>query len=80
MKLVADSIFFIHFRYGHNEKCPFVRLVSFFNGSVVYTLMDLWDSPSVLACLDGNVSSGGNLVYRGGNVAEWKEDQVPVGD
>jgi hypothetical protein len=80
MKLVADSAFFIHFRYGHNEKCPFVRLVSFFNGSVVYTLMDLWDSPSVLACLDGNVSSGGNLVYRGGNVVEWKVDQVPVGD
>jgi hypothetical protein len=39
-----------------------------------------WDNPSILACPDGNVSSGGNLVYRGGNAVEWKVDQVPVGD
>jgi hypothetical protein len=42
--------------------------------------MDLWDSPSVLACPDGNISSGGSLVYRGGNVVEWKVDQIPFGN
>ena len=50
------------------------------DSSVVYTEMDLWDSPIVLACPDGNVSSGGNLVYRGGNVVEWKVDQMPLGN
>lgn len=50
------------------------------DSSVVYAEMDLWDSPSVLACPDGNVSSGGNLVYRGGNVVEWKVDQIPLGN
>jgi hypothetical protein len=50
------------------------------DSSVVYTEMDLWDSPSVLACPDGNISSGGSLVYRGGNVVEWKVDQIPFGN
>ena len=46
------------------------------DGSVVYTEMDLWDSPAVLTHPSGNIGLGGNIVYRGGNVVEYKVDQV----
>jgi hypothetical protein len=46
------------------------------DSSVVYTEMDLWDSPTVLAHPSGNVGIGGNTVYRGGDVVEYKVDQV----
>ena len=50
------------------------------NGSVVYTEMDFWDSPTVLACQAGNIGSGGNIVYKGGNVVEYKMDQATLGE
>lgn len=50
------------------------------NGSVVYTEMDFWDSPTVLACQSGNVKSGGNTVYKGGDVVEYKMDQAALGE
>jgi hypothetical protein len=46
------------------------------NSSVVYTEMDLWDSPAVLAHPSGNIRLGGNIVYRGGDVVEYKIDQM----
>lgn len=49
------------------------------DGSIIYTEFDFWDSPSVLACPSGNVSLGGNTVYKGGNVVEYKMDQATLG-
>lgn len=46
------------------------------NGSVVYTEMDFYDSPRVLTCPSGNISRGGNLVYKGGDVIEYKMAQA----
>lgn len=46
------------------------------DGSVVYTEMDFYDSPRVLTCPSGNISSGGNVVYRGGDVIEYKMAQA----
>jgi hypothetical protein len=49
------------------------------DGSVVYTEMDLWDSPRVLAHPSGNVRLGGDIVYQGGDVVEYKVDQAATG-
>lgn len=50
------------------------------DGSVLYTEMDFYDSPRVLVCPFGNIMSGGNVVYRGGDVVEYKIDQTAVGE
>jgi hypothetical protein len=50
------------------------------NGSIVYTEMDFWDSPTVLASQSGNIRSGGNIVYKGGDVVEYKMDQATLGE
>jgi hypothetical protein len=50
------------------------------DGSVVYTEMDFYDSPSVLTCPFGNIMSGGNVVYKGGDVIEHKIDQITTGE
>jgi len=49
------------------------------DGSVVYTELDFWDSSSALKDPSGNIGSGGNTVYKGGDVVEYKVDQAPVG-
>lgn len=49
-------------------------------GEVVYTEMDFWDSPTVLSCPSGNVGLGGDVVYRGGDVVEYKLGQVALGE
>ncbi len=49
------------------------------DSSVVYTEMDLWDSPPVLAHPSGDVRLGGNIVYQGGDVVEYKVDQAATG-
>lgn len=49
------------------------------DGSVVYTEIDLWDSPTSLAHPSGNTQLGGNVIYRGGDVVEYKVDQVATG-
>jgi hypothetical protein len=46
------------------------------DGSVVYTEMDFYDSPRVLTCSSGNIRSGGNVIYRGGDVIEYKMAQA----
>jgi len=50
------------------------------DGSVVYTEMDFWDSPNTLKSPNGNIGSGGNIVYRGGDVVEYKIDQASLGE
>jgi hypothetical protein len=49
------------------------------DGSVVYTEMDFWDSPNTLGHPSGNIGHGGNIIYRGGDVVEYKIDQAIVG-
>lgn len=49
------------------------------DGSVVYTELDFWDSPSALRHPSGNTGSGGNIVYKGGDVVEYKINQALVG-
>lgn len=47
--------------------------------SVVYTEMDIWDSPNTLRHSTGNIHLGGDVVYRGYDVVEYKIDQAPIG-
>jgi len=47
---------------------------------VVYTEMDLWDSPNTQRHPKGNVHLGGDIIYQGGNVVEFKIDQIPIGE
>lgn len=49
------------------------------DGQVVYTESDIWDSPTALSSPNGNVITGGNTVYKGGDVVEYKIDQATVG-
>jgi hypothetical protein len=49
------------------------------DSSVVYTEMDLWDSPPALAHPSGNLRLGGNIVYQGGDVIEYKVSQLVIG-
>ena len=50
------------------------------DGSVIYTELDIWDSPSALSCPQGNAHKGGNIIYRGGDVVEYKLDQAAIGE
>jgi len=50
------------------------------DGSVAYTEMDFWDSPNTLKHPSGNLKFGGNTVYRGGDVVEYKIDQAIIGE
>lgn len=48
------------------------------DGSVVYTEMDFLDSPNTLRHPAGNVLLGGDIVYQGGDVVEFKLDEAPL--
>jgi hypothetical protein len=48
------------------------------DGSVIYTEIDFWDSPNTLRHPSGNTRFGGDTVYRGGDVVEYKVDQATV--
>lgn len=50
------------------------------DGEVVYTEMDFWDSAAAMRHPSGNVQFGGDLVYKGGDVVEYKVDQTVVGE
>lgn len=49
------------------------------DGSVVYTELDFWDSPKVLDSEKGDVRTGGDLIYSGGGVVEYKIAQAGIG-
>jgi hypothetical protein len=49
------------------------------DGQVVYTESDVWDSSAALSSPSSNLVTGGNIVYRGGDVVEYKIDQATVG-
>jgi len=42
--------------------------------------MDFWDSPKTLRHPSGNIRFGGDVVYRGGDVVEYKIDQLIIGE
>jgi hypothetical protein len=50
------------------------------DGTVVYTEMDFWDSSVAMRHSAGDVRFGGDVVYRGGDVVEYKIDQAVVGE
>lgn len=50
------------------------------DGTVVYTETDVWDSPAALQSPNGNIPLGGNTVYKGGNVIEYKTTQATLGE
>lgn len=50
------------------------------DGTVVYTETDVWDSPAALLSPNGNMPLGGNVIYRGGDVVEYKIDQAAIGE
>jgi hypothetical protein len=50
------------------------------DGTVVYTETDVWDSPAALRSPNGNIPLGGNTVYKGGDVVEYKIDQAAIGE
>jgi hypothetical protein len=44
------------------------------NYSVIYTELDFWDSPAALHHPNGNINQGGDTIFAGGNVVEYKID------
>ena len=48
------------------------------NGEVVYTEMDFLDSPETQRHVRGNILLGGDVIYRFGDVVEFKIDEVPL--
>jgi len=47
------------------------------DGSVVYTEIDLWDSSAVLNNPSSDIDQGGDILYKGGDVTEYKLNQAP---
>jgi len=48
------------------------------NGEVIYTELDFKDSPNTLNHPKGNIRDGGDIVYQGGNVVEFKLDEIEL--
>lgn len=49
------------------------------DGSVVYTEMDIWDSSNTQRHPSGSARLGGDIIYQGRDVLEFKIDQIPLG-
>jgi hypothetical protein len=48
------------------------------DGSVVYTELDFYDTPNTQNDPTGNINQGGNIIYQGTDVVEYKTDQIPL--
>lgn len=48
------------------------------DGSVVYTELDFYDTPNTQNDPTGNINQGGNMIYKGADVVEYKTDQIPM--
>lgn len=48
------------------------------DGSVVYTELDIYDTPNTQQDPTGNIGQGGNIIYKGADVVEYKTDQLPL--
>jgi len=49
------------------------------DGTVVYTELDIYDTPNTQNHPTGNINQGGNTIYQGPDVVEYKTDQIPLG-
>jgi len=49
------------------------------DGSVVYTELDILDSPNTLRHPNGNTQGGGDVIFKGGDVVEYRIDEIPLG-
>jgi hypothetical protein len=50
------------------------------NGEVIYTELDLLDSPGTLNHETGTIPSGGDIIYQFGDVVEFRIDTIPLGE
>ncbi|MEM3874059.1 MAG: hypothetical protein QXU45_02885 [Candidatus Bathyarchaeia archaeon] len=48
--------------------------------SVKYTELDLYDNPQALSHPQGNIKSGGSIIFKGGDVTEFRCDSIPLGE
>jgi hypothetical protein len=48
------------------------------DGTVVYTELDIYDTPNTQNHPTGNTNTGGNTIYLGADVVEYKTDQIPL--
>jgi hypothetical protein len=46
--------------------------------TVVYTELDIYDTPNTQNHPTGNTQTGGNTIYTGADVIEYKTDQIPL--
>lgn len=48
------------------------------DGSVVYTELDILDSPNTLRHPNGSTQRGGDIIFKGGDVVEYRIDEIPL--
>lgn len=48
--------------------------------SIKYTELDFYDNSQALSHPQGNIKNGGNTIFRGGNVIEFRYDSIPIGE
>jgi hypothetical protein len=48
------------------------------DGTVIYTELDIYDTPNTQNHPTGNTNTGGNTIYQAGDVVEYKTDQIPT--
>ncbi len=48
------------------------------DGTVVYTELDIYDTSNTQNHPTGNTNTGGNTIYTGADVVEYKTDQIPT--
>ncbi|MEM3788346.1 MAG: hypothetical protein QXN95_00560 [Candidatus Bathyarchaeia archaeon] len=48
--------------------------------SVKYTELDIYDNQQALSHPQGNIKNGGNIIFKGGDVVEFKYDFIPLGE
>ena len=48
--------------------------------SVKYTELDLYDSPQALSHPQGDIKNGGNIIFKGGDVTEFRYDSISISE
>lgn len=48
------------------------------DNNVIYTELDILDSPNTQKHITGNIMLGGDVIYKGGDVVEYKIDEIPL--
>ncbi len=47
---------------------------------VKYNELDFYDNTQALNHPQGNIRNGGNMIFKGGDVVEFKYDSIPLGE